>query len=183
MYKIYENCPIFKNERITLTLTTEEDAFDLLKCYSDEKAVPLFNADNCNGDTFYYTTIDQMKQAIDFWDYSYKSKQFVRMTIILNKTMEKIGTIEMFNRGVAPYYGVVGVLRLDVMSQYENEEVLEEILQLAIQYFYKEFGVEWIITKAIEAGVKRREVLTKLKFIAMNQFVRQDYYGRMDKEY
>lgn len=178
MYEIYVNCPVYTNETITLRLTNEEDALALLKCYSDEKAVPLFNADNCNGDNFHYTTLEQMKQSIEFWDFSYKSKQFVRLTIILNKTQEKIGTVEMFNRGVAPYYGVVGVLRLDIMSQYENEEVLNEILWLAIEYFYKDFGVEWIITKAGEVAIKRKEVLTKLNFIQMDKFIRQDYYGR-----
>ncbi|MDF2804542.1 MAG: hypothetical protein K0S61_4447 [Anaerocolumna sp.] len=182
MYKIYEKCPIFTNETVTLRLTNEEDTLELLNCYSDEKAVPLFNADNCNGDTFNYTTIESMKQALDFWEFSYKTKQFVRMTIILNETKEKIGTIEMFNRGVAPYYGVVGVLRLDVMSKYENEEVINGVLQLAIEHFYQEFGVEWIITKAIEAASKRLEVLAKFGFIPMDKFIRQDYYGRVENE-
>lgn len=120
MYKIYNDCPVFKNELVTLRLTKEGDTLELLKCYSDEKAVPFFNADNCHGDTFYYTTRERMKQAIDFWEFSYVTKQFVRMTIIWNNTEEIIGTIEMFNRGVAPYYGVHGVLRLDVMSRYEK---------------------------------------------------------------
>lgn len=83
MYRIYEKCPVFKNEKVTFRLTTDDDAQELLNCYSDEKAVPLFNSDNCNGDIFYYTSLERMKQAIDFWTYSYLSKQFVRMTIIL----------------------------------------------------------------------------------------------------
>ncbi len=182
MYKIYVNCPIFTNETVTLRLTNEEDAKELFNCYSDEKAAPLFNSDNCNGDTFYYTRIERLKQTMDFWEFSYKTKQFVRMTIIFNKTKEKIGTIEMFNRGVAPYYGVVGVLRLDIMSRYENEEVLNGVLGLVIEHFYEEFGVEWIITKATDIAGKRREVLAKLKFISMDKFIRQDYYGRIENE-
>lgn len=42
-----------KNETVILRLTNEEDTLELLNCYSDEKAVPLFNADNRHGDTFY----------------------------------------------------------------------------------------------------------------------------------
>lgn len=36
---IYEKCPIYKNQLITLRQTNVEDAQDLLKYYSDEKAV------------------------------------------------------------------------------------------------------------------------------------------------
>lgn len=182
MYKIYKNCPIFKNETITLRLTTEEDTLELLNCYSDEKAVPLFNSDNCKGDTFYYTTPERMKQTMDMWTWSYETKQFVRMTILLNSTNEIIGTIEMFNRGVAPFYGVHGVLRIDVMSKYEEETILSAVLQLAKDHFYNEFGVEWIVTKAINAATIRREVLSKLGYIPMKDFALSDYYGRIEYE-
>ncbi len=182
MYKIYEKCPTFRNKMITLRLTNEEDTLELLNCYSDEKAAPLFNSDNCRGDTFYYTTAERMKQTMDFWKFSYETKQFVRMTILLNNTDEIIGTVEMFNRGVAPYYGVHGVLRLDVMSKYEEENVLNAILQLANEHFYKEFGVEWIVTKAIDSAAKRRDVLTRLGYIPMKDFALKDYYGRIEDE-
>lgn len=182
MYKIYEKCPIFKNETVTLRLINEDDTLELLNCYSDEKAVPLFNSDNCNGNTFYNTTPQQMKQAIDGWKWCYETKQFVRMTIILNQTDEKIGTIEMFNRGVTPYYGVHGILRLDIMSKYEEEDILIAVLQLANEHFYKEFGVEWIVTKAIDCAAKRRDALTRLGYIPMKDFELKNYYGRIEDE-
>jgi hypothetical protein len=182
MYRIYENCPIFKNETVTLRLTNDQDTKELLNCYSDKKAVPLFNSDNCNGDTFHYATLERMKQAIDFWKFSYESKQFVRMTIILNHTNEIIGTVEMFNRGVAPYYGVHGVLRLDVMSKYENEDVLSSVLELVNEHFYKEFGVEWNVTKAIDTAKIRRGTLSKLGYIPMKDFALTNYYGRIEYE-
>jgi hypothetical protein len=121
-----------------------------------------------------------MMEAIKFWDYSYETKQFVRMTIILNATQEIIGTIEMFNRGVAPMYGVHGVLRIDVMSKYETEEVLTAILQLSNQHFYQEFGVEWIATKAIDMATNRIAALTKLGYIPMEHFALNNYYGRIE---
>lgn len=182
MYKIYENCPVFHNEKITLRFTNEEDTLELLNCYSDEKAVPLFNSDNCNGDTFFYTTPERMKQSIDFWQFSYETKQFVRMTIILNSTNEIIGTVEMFNRGAAPFYGVHGVLRIDVMSKYEEEDVLRAVLELAHVHFYQEFGVEWIVTKAVNEAVIRRETLAKLGYIPMKSFALDHYYGRGEHE-
>lgn len=182
MYTIYENCPIFHNETVTLRLITQEDAKELLNCYSDELAVPLFNSDNCNGDTFYNSTIEGMKEAIKFWEFSYETKQFVRMTIILNQTQEIIGTIEMFNRGVAPFYGVHGVFRLDLMSKYEKEETICAILQLINLHFYQAFGVEWIVTKAIDMATTRIEVLTKLGYIPMKEFALNHYYGRVETQ-
>lgn len=180
MYRIYDNCPIFKNEIVTLRLTNESDTLALLNCYSDEKAVPLFNSDNCHGDNFYYTTDERMKQAVDMWIWSYETKQFVRMTILLNPTDEIIGTIEMFNRGAAPYYGVHGILRLDVMSKYEDEAVLSAVLRLVNEHFYNEFGVEWIVTKAIDTAKIRKEVLIKSGYIPMRNFALNDYYGRIE---
>ena len=58
---IYQDCPEVKTERFLLRLTGEQDCEDLLKVYSDVKAVPLFNSDNCHGDDFYYTTLERMR--------------------------------------------------------------------------------------------------------------------------
>ena len=59
--KVYEDCPIFDTGRYRLRLVEESDGSDLLKVYSDEKAVPLFNSDNCHGDTFHYTSLECME--------------------------------------------------------------------------------------------------------------------------
>ena len=58
---LYQDCPEVKNERFLLRLAGEQDCEDLLKVYSDVKAVPLFNSDNCHGDDFYYTTLERMR--------------------------------------------------------------------------------------------------------------------------
>lgn len=179
MYDIYRKCPQFSTEVITLRLTSDKDTEDLLKCYSDIEAVPFFNADNCNGDDFYYTSLERMRQAVDFWEDSYQSKQFVRMTVIYNQTKEKIGTIEMFNRGNTRHYGKHGLLRIDLRSQYERKNVIEEILDLANLYFYEVFGVDYIITKAIKSAGERILSLQSKGYDYLNQFERPDYYGRL----
>ena len=51
----YEKCPVYENENYLLRMVRKEDKEDLLKVYSDEKAVPFFNSDNCGGDDFHYT--------------------------------------------------------------------------------------------------------------------------------
>lgn len=58
MRDVYEFCPEFENDKFLLRLISEEDTNDLLRVYSDVKAVPFFNGDNCNGDDF---SIRQLK--------------------------------------------------------------------------------------------------------------------------
>ena len=44
---VYQNCPSYENEYYMLRMIKKEDKTDLLKVYSDEKALPFFNSDNC----------------------------------------------------------------------------------------------------------------------------------------
>lgn len=178
MKDIYEECPVYKKSFITLRQTKMEDAQELLKCYSDEKAVPFFNSDNCNGDDFYYTTIERMKQAIEFWDFSYKSKYFVRWTVTLNETKAKIGTVEMFYRGVDDEFNHYGVLRIDLQSNYEIQLIIGEILEIANENFYKAFNVESILTKAVSDDSERIAQLLKNGYQIMNKklMIYDDYY-------
>lgn len=61
MDSVYVSCPKFENKRFNLRFISIDDCDGLLKVYSDEKAVPLFNSDNCGGDDFYYNTRERMK--------------------------------------------------------------------------------------------------------------------------
>ena len=49
---VYENLQAFESENFLLRGVQMQDAEDLLKVYSDEKAVAFFNGDNCHGDNF-----------------------------------------------------------------------------------------------------------------------------------
>ncbi|MEG1254291.1 GNAT family N-acetyltransferase [Clostridium sp.] len=174
---IYKKCPVYTEDILTLKLTASEDASELLKCYSDEKSVPLFNSDNCNGDDFHYTTIDRMKKAIDFWQFSYKNRYFIRFTVVLNKTGEKIGTVEMFKREANDEFNHFGVLRIDLQSKYEEQKYIDEILEIANKNFYKDFDVEFILTKAIQAASERIISLGKKGYKPIDEkFVIYDDY-------
>ena len=70
---VYQKCPVMENERFLLRYISQKDVLDLLKVYSDENAVPLFNSDNCTNN-FHYTTVEHMMQTIEFWDDEYKKK-------------------------------------------------------------------------------------------------------------
>lgn len=153
MKDIYVECPTYKKNMITLRQTNMDDAEELLKCYSDEKAVPFFNSDNCHGDNFNYTTIERMKQAIEFWDFSYINKYFVRWTAIFDNNV--IGTVEMFHRIADDEFNHYGLLRIDLQSKYEIKLVLDEIIKIANENFFKAFNVEAILTKAIPDATER----------------------------
>ncbi|MBO4456341.1 MAG: N-acetyltransferase [Butyrivibrio sp.] len=177
MSEVYEKCPIFENNRYMLRFVTREDASDLLDVYSDKLALPFFNSDNCDGDNFYYPTLDRMEKAIDFWISSYEKKWFVRWSIIDKKIGKAIGTIELFNRVADDDFNGVGVLRLDVGSCSEKSNVLEEIVSLIIEPAYDLFDCSVIITKAPIYAVERIEALKKCGFEKSDSFL----LGKDDK--
>lgn len=164
MVDVYENCPEYENESYILRMVTKEDKEDLLKVYSDEKAVPLFNGDNCGGDDFYYTTENRMEQAIEYWLWEYNRRGFVRWTVISKATNEAIGTIELFHRDSADYFTNCGLLRLDIRSDYEISNEIIKILRLIIEPAYTLFHCDKIATKAIVSATERISALKNLGF-------------------
>lgn len=180
---VYKKCPILENDYFLLRYIREEDAEDLLKVYSDKKAVLLFNSDNCNGDIFYYTTLERMKQQIRFWDDEYNKEYYVRWSIIDKKTSSVIGTIELFNRKANDFFNNCGLLRLDLRSDYEKNEQIEKILEIIIDNAFNLFNCNLIATKAISIATERIKALTKCgfnyseeKLIGHDGTIYNDYY-------
>ena len=164
MHDVYETCPAIDSARFTLRFVNKDDVNDLLEVYSDKNALPFFNSDNCDGDNFYYPDPESMKSAIDFWIRSYETKWFVRWAII-DKTIAKvIGTIEMFHRTADDDFDGVGVLRLDVRSDYEKAEILHELFSLFIPAAYDLFDCTEIITKIPVYAVERAAAAQKYGF-------------------
>lgn len=166
---VYRICPTYQGNNITLRQTVLEDAEDLLRCYSDPQAVPLFNSDNCHGDDFYYKTIERMRAAIEFWNISYEKRHFIRWTIIDTDSNSKIGTVEMFHRIAEDAFNHFGVLRIDLQSKYERREYIEDILAIANAQFYADFMVENILTKAIPTALERIAALQNKGYEPLKQ--------------
>lgn len=166
MENVYQNCPQFENERYCLRLVSREDAPDLLTVYSDEKAVPFFNGDNCHGDDFHYTTKERMESAVDFWVYSYSAGYFVRWAILAKASSEVIGTIELFHRDAEDAFTNCGLLRLDLRSDYERSEEIQSILSLILEPAYTLFSCDRIATKAVPAASQRIDALKRLGFVS-----------------
>lgn len=160
---VYEQIPVMESDKFLLREIEDADAEDLLKVYSDQAAVPLFNSDNCVND-FYYVSIEEMKDTIAFWRREYQCRYYVRWAIIDKKANCTIGTIELFNRQAKDYFNNCGLLRLDLRSDYEKQDMIEEILGMIIPETKDMFHCEMIATKAIPIAKERIQALEHMGF-------------------
>ena len=166
---IYKTCPTLQNDRFILRLVDDGDTNDLLKVYSDIKAVPFFNSDNCHGDDFHYKTQERMREALIFWKDAYKNGWFVRLAIVDRQTNETIGTIEQFRRDENDYFTECGLLRVDLRSDYEKSDIIQNILSLIVVPSFELFGVKIVATKAISAAKERIKALIAFGFTKSNE--------------
>ena len=182
MKDVYENCPEFEDGRYLIRYVRKEDADDLLEVYSDKNALPFFNSDNCDGDNFYYPTKERMEKAIGFWLWSYENRWFVRWTVIDKDVSKAIGTIEMFRREADDDFNGVGVLRLDVRSDYEKTDVLQELLEIFVPSAYELFDCDEIISKIPVYAIERIEAAEKCGFKKSDSFLigTNDHYAYKD---
>lgn len=173
---VYAEIPVLENERFILRgINKQKDAEDLLQVYSDEKAVPLFNSDNCHGDDFHYITMEQMQKALEFWEFSYRERYFVRWTVEDKLLKAAIGTIELFNRRAEDYFNNCGLLRLDLRSDYETRDCVESILSLIVPSVKEMFGCDKIATKAVACAKERIAALECMNFcLSAESLVGQD---------
>lgn len=183
MMNPYEKCPVYENEGYLLRLIEASDAPDLLLVYSDEKAVPFFNSDNCNGDDFHYTTLERMQSAVDFWQQAYTEGWFVRWVIIDKNIGHAVGTIELFNRQANDYFDNCGLLRLDLRSDYERAESIYEILSLIVPPTFELFDCQMIATKVPPFASERKIAVDKLRFTLSEEALVGGDDGKLYKDY
>lgn len=169
MINPYEKCPVYENENYLLRMVDASDASDLLLVYSDPKAVPYFNSDNCGGDDFYYTSLERMQRAVEYWLWEYRREGFVRWTISDKNISRAVGTIELFNRRSDDYFNDCGLLRLDLRSDYEREENIFEILSLIIPSVFELFECRIIATKIPPFASERKSAAERLGFAASGE--------------
>lgn len=161
---IYETCPTLENEKFLLRLVEDGDCDDLLRVYSDKNALPFFNSDNCDGDNFYYATKERMTEALGFWNLSYENGWFARLSIVDKAVLHVIGTIELCLRVSEDEFNHMGILRVDVRSDYEKEDVLYDIITLIIPHIPEMLGCKGIMTKAPIYAVERMKAIQKAGF-------------------
>ena len=158
---IYSECPALVSEKFAVRLLRDEDCDDLLKVYSDKKALPFFNSDNCNGDNFFYATQERMSEAISFWKTAYENAWFARLSIVDKSVSCVIGTVELCLRVSEDAFNNMGVLRVDVRSDYEREDILYDLFSLVTPAFEEMPGCRGVLTKAPIYAVDRISALQK----------------------
>lgn len=178
----YEKCPVFENENYLLRLVEPSDAPDLLRVYSDEKAVPFFNSDNCDGD-FHCTLLEHVQGMIAAWQQEYDRRGFVRWSIMDKKIHRVIGTIELFNRKANDYFNNCGLLRLDLRSDYEQEKYILEILSLITPAAFALFDCPMIATKVPAFASQRKSAVEQLGFTASPEELIGGHDGKIYTNY
>ena len=161
---IYHTCPTLESEKFIFRLFQDEDCDDLLKVYSDKNALPFFNSDNCDGDNFYYATKERMREAIGFWHMAYENGWFVRLSIVDKATTSVIGTVECCLRVSDDAFNQMGILRVDVGSDYEKEDYLYDIFSLITPKIEEMLGCKGVLTKAPIYAVDRMKAIQKAGF-------------------
>lgn len=161
---IYQNCPVLESDRFIVRLFEQEDCGDLLRVYSDKNALPFFNSDNCDGDNFYYATREKMEEVLGFWKYSYENGWFVRLSIVDKEVSGVIGTVEVCLRVSEDAFNNMGVLRVDVRSDYEQEDILFELFSLVTPRLSELLGCDGVLTKAPIYAVERLKAIERAGF-------------------
>lgn len=161
---IYKTCPTLESEGFLLRGVESGDCDGLLKVYSDKNALPFFNSDNCDGDNFYYATRERMAQALEFWKLAYENGWFVRLAIVDKARSEVIGTVELCLRDSEDAFDRMGILRIDVRSDYEAEAPLYEIAALTAPRLPEMLGCKGVLTKAPIYAVERSKALERAGF-------------------
>lgn len=163
---VYEKLPVLGSQNFILRGVKESDAEELLKVYSDEKAVPFFNGDNCHGDDFHYQTLQRMKQAVQFWVFSYEHGYFVRWAVVDKSNGCVVGTIELFHRdSEKDYFDNCGLMRLDLRSDYERAGPIAEIISLIKNCAFGWFYCDKIATKVKPFASERKNAFLKIGFL------------------
>ena len=183
MKNVYDQVPTFENEKYMLRFVQIDDAKELLEVYSDKNALPFFNSDNCHGDNFYYEDLERMKKAIDFWLESYKSKWFVRWSVIDKVSGKAIGTIELFHREADDFFNHTGILRLDLKSKYEKSEEIKSIVTLLLDSSYSLFETKMIATKIPLYAIERKSAFESMGFSKSEEFLIGTMDGYSYKDY
>ena len=161
---VYEKCPEFESKKFLVRLFRDEDCGDLWRVYSDKNALPFFNSDNCDGDNFYYATEERMAEALRFWHMSYENGWFARLSIVDKTASSVIGTIEVCLRVSEDEFNHMGILRVDVRSDYEREDALYDIFSLVTPKVEELLGCKGVLTKAPVYAVERIKAIQRAGF-------------------
>lgn len=174
-------CPTYETEHFKIRKLEREDAEELFSCYSDSEAARFFNGDCC-GDDFYYTDKEKFGVCVEYWLSRYTEHDFVRWSIQDKEKRCLIGTMEVCPSLKYTADGrMMGILRIDLKSEYERQEILTELMDVLIEHSYDDFHVASIIMKIQKEAGERQKLIKKYQFVAAKEECNislEDYYIR-----
>lgn len=178
---VFTVCPEYKTEHFKIRKLEAGDAEGLFSCYSDPEAARFFNGDCC-GDDFYYTDKDKFRGCVEYWLSRYEARDFVRWSIQDKDKKKLIGMIEVCPSLKYAVDGkMMGILRIDLKSEYEQWPVLKELMDILVCHIYEEFEVTSIIMKIQKDAGERQKLIKKYQFVAAKEECNislEDYYIR-----
>ena len=165
MMNAFSVCPEYETEHFKIRKLKAEDADELFLCYSDPEAARFFNGDCC-GDDFYYTDKDKFQECVKYWLSRYEARDFVRWSIQDKDTKSLIGTVEVCPSLKYAVDGkMMGILRIDLKSEYEYWTVLKELMDVLVCHIYEDFEVVSIIMKIQKDAAGRQKLLKEYQFV------------------
>ena len=161
-------CPTYETKSFLLRKLEKDDSEELFSCYSDPLAAKFFNGDNC-GISFFYDDKDKFKECVAYWLKAQEVNDFIRFTIISKANKRAVGTVEICPSSKYSYQGrKVGILRLDIKYEFETKPFMYELFGILVSNLYKDFDVDYLITKAIPQALVRLDVLKEENFMAIS---------------
>ena len=100
-----------------------------------------------------------MTEALGFWEMAYENGWFVRLSIVDKGISRVIGTVELCFRVSEDAFNNMGIIRVDVRSDYEKEDVLYSIFSLCIPESKKMLGCNGIVTKVPIYAIERMKAI------------------------
>lgn len=59
----------------------------------------------------------------------------------------------------------IGILRIDLLPEYENEKMFKELFEIILGHIYEDFNVQAVLIKAQDYATVRRNVLKQFHFV------------------
>lgn len=167
----YAKCPVFETEHFQIRQVREEDAEELLACYTDMSTWVFYSTDMFKKIfASRYPTLDEMKACIRFWLDEYKNKVYIRFSVVDKTTGKAIGTIELFDKVGGDKNQMLEVVRrgavlhIDLAPPYETQRYISELLTLADSQFFVLFGVKYLLTRVIPTAEERLTALRSARY-------------------
>jgi len=133
---VFSAFPEIETERLLLREIMPEDAAAVLRIFGDSEVTRYYDLDT-------YTTLDQARELIDFFDESFELERAIRWGIALKDTDDLIGTCGYV--WIRQFRGEIGY---DLMREHWRNGYMSEALDAIL-----EFGFDSLKLNRIEALV------------------------------